>query len=104
MGAGFGAGMVMAQQMGQAMNPGGASAAAPGGPPPIPQPVQYYVAINGQQAGPFDAAALRQKIAEGAVTRETLVWKQGMANWTAAGQVADVAMMFGSVPPPIPGG
>jgi hypothetical protein len=35
---------------------------------------------------------------------ETLVWKQGMASWTAAGQMGELAGLFAAVPPPIPGG
>jgi hypothetical protein len=87
------------------MNPtGGAPAAAPGGaaPPPLPQTPAFFAAIDGKQAGPFDAAALRQHIETGSVTRDTLVWSEGMADWTAAGHVDAVAKLFGSVPPPLP--
>jgi membrane protease subunit (stomatin/prohibitin family) len=107
-GAGMGMGFAMANQVGQAMSPPNQSSqqppaqAAPAGPPPIPQPVQFYAAINGQQAGPFDAAALQQQVQGGQITRQTLVWKQGMSNWTPAGEVSELANLFGSVPPPIP--
>ncbi|MGB1780133.1 MAG: GYF domain-containing protein [Longimicrobiales bacterium] len=37
------------------------------------------------------------------MTRETLVWTEGMAEWTAAGQVDAIATMFGATPPPLPG-
>ncbi len=73
------------------------------GPPPMPQQAVFYAAINGQQAGPFDMNALRTQVGQGAITAETLVWKQGMANWTPAGQVGEVASLF-AAPPPIPGG
>jgi membrane protease subunit (stomatin/prohibitin family) len=107
-GAGMGMGFAMANQVGQAMSPPNQSSqqppaqSAPAGPPPIPQPVQFYAAINGQQAGPFDAAALQQQVQGGQITRQTLVWKQGMSNWTPAGEVSELANLFGSVPPPIP--
>ncbi len=71
-------------------------------PPPLPQQAQYFVAVNGQQQGPYAMPALQQQIASGAVNRETLVWKQGMANWQAAGQVPEVASLFLAVPPPLP--
>ena len=35
-------------------------------------------------------------------TRQTLVWKQGMANWTPAESVPDLANLFAAVPPPLP--
>lgn len=35
------------------------------------------------------------------ITRESLVWRQGMANWTAAGQVPELNSVFGAAPPPL---
>lgn len=40
----------------------------------------YYVS-GGQQAGPVDQAAFDELIRGGVITPETLVWKEGMANW-----------------------
>jgi hypothetical protein len=103
MGAGIGAGVAVGQQMGAAMS--GASA-APGmvtqAPPPLPGAVMFHAAINGAQAGPFGLDALAAKVKEGAISRETLVWKPGMANWTAAGQVAELQAVFAAAPPPLP--
>jgi membrane protease subunit (stomatin/prohibitin family) len=105
-GMGAGMGFAMANQIGQSMSQpqGGQQGAASGGaaPPPLPQGPKFFAAIDGQQAGPFDAAAMKQHIAGGKVTKETLVWAEGMANWTAAGEVDAVAKLFGSVPPPLP--
>ncbi|MCI5221038.1 MAG: DUF4339 domain-containing protein, partial [Candidatus Electrothrix sp. LOE2] len=44
----------------------------------------------------------KQLVSSGKLTQDTLVWKQGMANWTAAGQVTDLQSLFASVPPPLP--
>ena len=44
----------------------------------------YFVSVNFQPAGPFDTAGLRELIGSGQLTRDTLVWKEGMANWAAA--------------------
>jgi len=73
-----------------------------GGPPPLPPQVQWFAGIDGQQAGPFQENALVQMIQEGKITRETLVWKQGMDNWKAAGDIPDLAGLFGAKPPPLP--
>ena len=100
-GMGFGMGGQMAGAMG-GMFGGQTQPAAAATPPPLPPQIQLFVALNGQQAGPFDAAALQQMVQSGQLTRETLVWKQGMASWTAAGQIADLSAVFGSVPPPLP--
>lgn len=108
-GMGLGMGFAMANQMGQqfgAMNQQqqqqAPAPAAGGAPPPLPQAVAYYAAIGGAQAGPFDMGALQQKVASGEITKETLIWKDGMANWTAAGQVAEVQGIFPATPPPLP--
>jgi hypothetical protein len=102
-GIGMGMGFAMANQMGQAMGSQQTSGGtAPSGPPPVPQAVSFFVAVNGQQTGPFDLAVLGQKAAAGEVNRQTLVWKDGMASWTAAGDVAELKSIFGTVPPPLP--
>ncbi|MCH2200226.1 MAG: SPFH domain-containing protein [Flavobacteriales bacterium] len=113
-GVGMGMGFAMANQMGnmfnqqnqqqqsqkQAQQPpaqgGGAT------PPPLPQAAQYWVAINGQQSGPYDIATIQNMIAGGQISRESLMWKQGMADWISASQIQEVSGFFGSVPPPLP--
>ncbi len=71
------------------------------GPPPQPQ-LNLFVAVNGQQAGPFEVPALQQMVMQGQLTRETLVWQQGMAAWAAASTVPELEAIFGAVPPPMP--
>ncbi len=71
-------------------------------PPPLPPEGHLFVALHGQQTGPFDLPALERMIQTGQLTRETLVWKQGMAAWTTADTVAELAALFGSMPPPLP--
>ena len=99
MGAGIGAGMAVGQQMAGAMAGGTASA-----PPPLPQAAQFFAAINGAQAGPFDLNTLATKIRDGQIARNTLVWRHGMANWTPAETVTDLQSLFAAVPPPLPKG
>ena len=100
-GAGLGMGMAMAGPIGQAMAAQQPAAGA-GAPPPIPGAVMYFVAVDGKQTGPFDTQTLASQAAMGRLTRETLVWAQGMPQWTAAGQVPALAGIFTSVPPPLP--
>jgi membrane protease subunit (stomatin/prohibitin family) len=92
-------GLAMGQQVARQMQEPAAAGATP---PPLPQQTQWYVGQDGQRQGPFDVATLRQQIASGTVGRDTLVWRQGMAQWQAAGEVADLAPLFDSVPPPLP--
>ncbi|WP_344868091.1 SPFH domain-containing protein [Amycolatopsis ultiminotia] len=74
----------------------------PSGPPPLPQTEQWYLGAGGQQLGPFDRTQLGQQVTAGTLTGETLVWKAGMAQWTPAGQVPEVAPLLGASPPPLP--
>jgi hypothetical protein len=46
----------------------------------------WYYVQNGQRQGPAEQAAVAGLIQSGAITRQTLVWKEGMANWVAAEQ------------------
>lgn len=46
----------------------------------------WYVALDGQQQGPFDENTMRRLQGEGRIDAATLVWKEGMADWMPAGQ------------------
>ena len=96
MNAGMGFGGQMSGLAGQHMN---TQAAAP---PPIPQPASYFIAVNGQQQGPYDANAIMSYIAQGQIQRDTLIWKNGMPNWAQISTLPEFANSFGAVPPPLP--
>ena len=70
-------------------------------PPPIPA-VAYHVAVNGQATGPFDISVLTQMVAAGQLTADSLVWKNGMAQWAKAGTVDELKNLFANTMPPIP--
>jgi membrane protease subunit (stomatin/prohibitin family) len=104
-GMGTGIGVGMGFGLGNQMISNVMSNTTPNSPPPIPQtppPVQFFVAINGQQQGPFNIAQLTQMATNGQFTRESLVWMQGMSGWTQAGQVQVLSSVFAAVPPPLP--
>jgi hypothetical protein len=69
--------------------------------PNMPQ-VQYSVAVNGQTTGPFNMQQLMQMAQGGQLTPQSMVWKQGMAAWAAAGTVQELSQLFSQVPPPPP--
>ena len=70
-------------------------------PPPIPT-VSYHVAVDGQATGPFDKTVLAQMVSTGAFTPNSLVWKQGMAEWATASSVEELKDMFNDAMPHIP--
>lgn len=45
--------------------------------------MQWYYAINGQRQGPVSQADFEQLVRSGQIKADTLVWRQGMANWVA---------------------
>jgi membrane protease subunit (stomatin/prohibitin family) len=100
-GAGIGMGMAMATPIGQALSAQTASGSV-GTPPPIPGAAAYFVAIEGKQTGPFDVQTLASQAATGRLTQQSLVWAQGMSQWTPAGQVPALAGIFANLPPPLP--
>ena len=61
----------------------------------------WFFASHGQQQGPYPEAQLRDFIARGTVTSETLVWTEGMADWQKAGDIPGL-ISGGSGPPAIP--
>ena len=76
--------------------------ATPGAvPPPIPT-AAYHVAVNGQATGPFDISVLAQMATAGQLTADSLVWKNGMAQWAKAGTVNELKNLFANAMPPIP--
>ena len=87
-------------------------AAAPGMPPlmgaptppitPAPQPqINLFLAIGGQQYGPYNMDTCKQLVQNGQLTPQTIVWMEGMQAWTPAGQVPALQVLF--APPAMPG-
>lgn len=102
----MGLGLAMAQRLNDALARPAQPVVqpAPATPPPLPSAKSYFAALNGQQAGPFPLDELQRQAQAGQLTRATLVWTQGMAQWTAASEVAELAALFAHLPPPLPGG
>ncbi|MEE2801509.1 MAG: SPFH domain-containing protein [Bacteroidota bacterium] len=108
-GMGMGMGFVLAQQMGGMMNPTAGTAAAPQtqsapvAPPPLPQAVQYFYALNGAQAGPVPFEQLRALFAGRTVNKETLIWRAGLDGWKALKDIDELKVFLGgTTPPPLP--
>lgn len=111
---GMGMGFAMAGQMAQAFSQPGAqqpSQAAMGGmaggavPPPMPGAApSFFVAVNGQQAGPYTMMQLQGFAQQGQLLPDTLVWTSGMPQWAAAKSVPALQPLFApNTPPTIPG-
>ncbi len=101
-GIGMGMGFAMANQMGKAV----AAQQSPvqNSPPPLPgeeSNCSYYVGKDGKQSGPFNKDAIITYIKKGSISRETLMWKDGMDGWQPAEQFAEFAGEMKKTPPPL---
>ena len=96
----------MGQMGGAPQMPGqkgmGGATQMPGMGAAVPQ-VQYFIGINGQQYGPCDWNKLQQLVQQGQLTQQSYVWKNGMAQWEFAGNVAELAPLFQGTAPQMPG-
>lgn len=96
----------MGQMGGAPQMPGqkgmGGAPQMPGMGTAVPQ-VQYFIGINGQQYGPCDWNKLQQLVQQGQLTQQSYVWKNGMAQWEFAGNVAELAPLFQGTAPQMPG-
>jgi len=75
-------------------------------PPPLPPPppvgVQYFYMLDRTRMGPIELTDLKRLFADGTLDRSTLFWRNGLDNWTAAGDVAELGPLLVLVPPPPP--
>jgi hypothetical protein len=59
--------------------------------------MKYYISQNENQLGPFEISDLLSN----GLTRDSLVWTEGMEDWKKAGEVEDLKHLFVQIPPPI---
>ncbi|MFZ1831022.1 MAG: SPFH domain-containing protein [Candidatus Competibacteraceae bacterium] len=100
----MGLGLAMAQRLNETLARPAQPApqSTPIVPPPLPATRAYFIAVNNQQTGPFPMDELQRQAQAGQLTRSTMVWTQGMASWTQAGEVMELNALFANVPPPLP--
>jgi membrane protease subunit (stomatin/prohibitin family) len=70
--------------------------------PPPPPGSAIFVLVNNKQEGPFNVEQLKSFIQNGQITKETLAWKEGMAQWDIAENLPQINQLFGTPPPPPP--
>lgn len=62
----------------------------------------WYVAVNGQQHGPFDQQQIQQAFKAGQYTLNTLVWRDGYSDWTPIARVPELQQPAAAMAPPPP--
>jgi uncharacterized membrane protein YhaH (DUF805 family) len=61
----------------------------------------WYYAEGSNRTGPLEASDIENLIADGTVTADTLVWREGMSGWEAASAHFDMTPRR-TAPPPVP--
>jgi uncharacterized protein (TIGR00266 family) len=68
---------------------------------------QWYMAVGGHQVGPVSEDEIRQNLANGTIDASTLLFAEGLSNWTALHDIPDFRAGSGPglrmAPPPVPG-
>ena len=52
--------------------------------------MNWFLAINGEQKGPYSAHDVQVKVSNGEVSKATLAWKDGMPGWIAIEKIAEL--------------
>lgn len=58
----------------------------------------YFIVVNRKQIGPFSLEELKSK----PIKRDSLVWTEGLNEWTPLEQIPELAELLKTIPPPIP--
>ncbi|OJH35358.1 AgmX/PglI C-terminal domain-containing protein [Cystobacter ferrugineus] len=62
----------------------------------------WFVMVKGKQEGPLEDGALRELVAQGAVTARSYFWQQGMADWKRGQDISALEGLFLAEDPPPP--
>lgn len=104
----FGLTLGVATQMANSMNASLQAMKIPGARNPmLPNTLTeedplFYVVLDENPVGPLTTSELSRLITEKRVTKETYVWRPGMAEWQLAESVPEVLKLVALTPPPIP--
>src|SRR5262249_45687764 len=63
--------------------------------------LMWYYQLNNQQVGPSDQETIQDLLTKRILTRKTLVWKEGMSEWSRLADTELALVMPTNVPPPI---
>ncbi|MDR0558171.1 MAG: DUF4339 domain-containing protein [Treponema sp.] len=55
---------------------------------------RYNIVVENQPTGPFGMNELEQMAQKGRLTKESLVWREGLSRWEAAGNIPELARLF----------
>jgi predicted Zn finger-like uncharacterized protein len=62
----------------------------------------WYVVVEGEQVGPLAEPDIAGRLARGEITGDTLVWKDGLADWVKLSTVPELSAASAAQPTPAP--
>lgn len=72
-------------------------------PPPPPQAeIEVHLAVGGVTYGPFNYNQCKEMVSTKQLTKETLVWYDGLSGWVPAGDAPKLKNLFAPAVPPVP--
>jgi hypothetical protein len=72
-------------------------------PPVTPLPeIKLFIAVGGQQYGPYNMDLCKQMVQGGQLTPQSMVWMEGMPAWAPASQVPALQTLFAPATPAMP--
>ena len=95
----FGMSLAVSQQMIQMMNQSMQNMYVPGTMMPASLPNIIYAVIDGESVGPMTEAEVIRLISNKQITKDTYVWKPGMANWQKMESTPEVLKLVLLAPP-----
>jgi hypothetical protein len=95
----FGMSLAVSQQMIQMMNQSMQNMYVPGMTMPASLPNVIYAVVDGESVGPMTESEVIKLISNKQITKDTYVWKPGMANWQKMESTPDVLKLVLLAPP-----
>jgi predicted Zn finger-like uncharacterized protein len=70
---------------------------APAAAAPVVDQSIWHVVIDGEQVGPLNEAELKDRLRQGKINSDTLVWKEGFGDWTQLSAVPELTPMLARI-------
>jgi predicted Zn finger-like uncharacterized protein len=66
-------------------------------PAPAPEQAVWHVVVDGEQVGPLTESEIKDRLRQGKVNSDTLVWKEGFGDWTQFSAVPELTPLLARI-------
>ena len=71
--------------------------AAPAAAAPVADQAAWHVVVDGEQVGPLTEAEVKDNLRQGKINSDTLVWKEGFADWMQLSTVPELTAILARI-------